>query len=159
MTAMTDIIAKVSRSVRDAHAMSCQVSIPDQPSDLHEAIAKAAIVAIREDYRLEPKDKHALIEEGQVKSESDFFRLSDTAKTIIPNEAVSMFDQAEVLAKGFMSTGHTYQEAASIVAHILVRTGWAIACNERLSIGEQPDKQRFRETVEDAFQHVRFSKM
>lgn len=155
----SSIIEKVARSVRDAHAMSCQLDIPAQPSPLHEAIAKAALTAIKAEYHLVPKDSYASIEEGRVMSESEFFKLSDTAKAIIPNEAVSMFDQAELLAKDFMSTGHTYQEAASIVAHILVRTGWAIACNGRLSVGEQPDKQRFRETVEDAFQHVSFSKI
>nr|WP_321482315.1 hypothetical protein [uncultured Cohaesibacter sp.] len=60
----SSIIEKVARSVRDAHAMSCQLDIPAQPSSLHEAIAKAALSSVREDFITIPKNKPESIVKG-----------------------------------------------------------------------------------------------
>jgi len=85
------------------------------------------------------------------------FDATEATRHRLPTVANIIEDFAFAQANEFISAGQSEREATSIVANMLIRSAWSVAAIGVLSVGEQPDKDKFRATVEAQLAAISFT--
>jgi hypothetical protein len=85
------------------------------------------------------------------------FDATDATRIRLPTIAKIIDDFAFEQANEFISAGQSEREATSIVANILIQAAWTVAAIGVLSKGGEPDKERFRASVEAQLNAVTFT--
>ena len=89
-------------------------------------------------------------------SDRDSFEPTPASRAKIPSISDGIAAYAEQFCDELMSAGLPPDQAASVVANVLLREAWVIAAVGRLSVGGVPDPDRFRARCEDAIANVKF---
>lgn len=84
------------------------------------------------------------------------FDATEATRKRLPTVASIIDDFAFAQANEFISAGQSEREATSIVANMLIRSAWSVAAIGVLSVGGEPDKEKFRATVEAQLEAITF---
>ncbi len=87
---------------------------------------------------------------------SKTFEATEATKTRMPTLSKIIEEFAFAQANEFIDAGQSVREATSIVANMLVRTAWVVAGCGVISEGGEPDREKFRSTVEAQMDAISF---
>ncbi|TBY90464.1 hypothetical protein E0H40_12815 [Rhizobium leguminosarum bv. viciae] len=92
-----------------------------------------------------------------MRDDSTTFDATEATRQRLPTVANIIDDFAFAQANEFIDAGQSEREATSIVANMLIRAAWKVAAIGVLSQGGEPDKEKFRATVEAQLSAITFT--